>query len=78
MSETKKERTFTEIQQEYASICMKAGDIQYRIKMFENDLETANKTLQDLNLEAAAAKAREAEAAVVKPAIEEQGATTNA
>lgn len=62
MSEEKKSRSIEEIQQEYASVCAKAGEAQYRISRAKADLLTFNQRLLDLNLEAMAVAAeKEAE-----------------
>jgi len=61
-------RTLEEIQQEYGSVCAKAGHCQYQIKTLEKDLAMINETLQKLNIEAF--KAKEA-AETTQPAAEE-------
>jgi hypothetical protein len=58
----KKPRSVSEIQGEYASLCTRAGDLQYRIFTFTKDLELLNQTLKDLNFEAAASRAAEVKA----------------
>ena len=40
------------IQQEYTQLCTKAGDLQYKIRCFQTDLETVNGQLLSLNHEA--------------------------
>lgn len=60
MSEnTKPSRTIPEIQQEYTNLCTKVGQLQYHIYTLEKDLEMANSSLRDLNLEAASVKGAE-------------------
>jgi hypothetical protein len=61
MSEENKPRTIPEIQQEYQSHCLRAGDIQYRITQYQSDLDLVNNRLRDLNIEAAQIKAKETE-----------------
>jgi len=56
MSETKKERSVAEIQQEYTNMCARAGQLQYQISIATKDLVALNTALQNLNLEAAAAQ----------------------
>jgi len=66
MSETKAaapERTLQDIQQQYTGLCNKAGHMQYQIFTFEKDLALINQTLRDLNFEAAALQAKEAQKA---------------
>lgn len=62
MSEPKKHRAISEIEQDYANLCAKAGSIQYQIHVAERDLGLLNEQLKDLNLEAAATKTAEKEA----------------
>lgn len=67
MSENKK-RSIPEIQAEYQNLALRAGHIQYQIVTMQGDLELLNKSLRDLNLEAAAVKAEEdAKARVDEP-----------
>ena len=54
-----KNRSMQEIQQDYANLCVKAGQLQYQIYTFEKDLADVNKELRDLNIEAATTKAKE-------------------
>lgn len=70
MSEEKKERTFDNIQQEFAALCARAGHLQYQIYTFETDLTLINKQVRDLNLEAAALKAKQDTEAVEKQKAE--------
>lgn len=53
-------RDVATIQNEYQQGCFKAGHIQYQIYALQQDLDTVNKTLLDLNLEGAASKAAKA------------------
>ncbi len=55
MSEEKKSRTVEEIRQEYSGLCAKAGHIQYQVAVMNEDLNTLNNQLKDLNFEAAKA-----------------------
>ncbi len=84
MSEKKAERTMETVQLEYTQLCNRAGHIQYQLQTFKKDLELINKSLRDLNLEAAAineknqaeAKAKqeaEAKAAAEQPKEEVKG-----
>lgn len=59
----KEERTMLDIQNQYTSLCNKAGHLQYQLSVFKKDLEIINSSLRDLNFEAAALQAKEAEAA---------------
>jgi chromosome segregation ATPase len=45
-------RTFEEIKNEYKDLCAKAGQLQFRIKESEKELETFNKRLKELQAEA--------------------------
>lgn len=83
-TEAKKERTLADIQLEYSNTAMRAGALQYEIKVKNDDLKLLNDRLRDLNMEfiaaknkqaeidkaVADAKAKEQEAA--KPAVEEK------
>lgn len=54
MSESeKKAREMSDVQQEYQSLCVKAGHLQYQIFALNKDLELVNEALKSLNLEAA-------------------------
>jgi hypothetical protein len=57
MAEEKKQRTMDEIGGEYQQLCVRAGDLQYKIRIFGKDLDTINKQLEALNFEAAAVQA---------------------
>lgn len=60
MSENKAPRPVQEIQQEYQSLCTKAGHCQYQIFTLNKDLDMFNIALRDLNAEAlASAKAKQ-------------------
>lgn len=61
MSETKK--TLPELQQEYANLCAKAGEAQYKIASLKADVDEYHKQLRTVNLEAAALNAEAAKAA---------------
>lgn len=73
--ETKAEpRTLEQIQAHYNQLCLRAGDLQYRIKCFQGDLEAANQALQQVNQEAAARKslddaAKASEAPAITPEV---------
>lgn len=51
-----------DIQQEYQNICARSGQTQYQISALKSDLDLLNKSLRDLNLEAAAIQKADAEA----------------
>lgn len=55
------ERTLSELQNQYTGLCNKAGHLQYQIYTFKKDLDLVNSTLRDLNFEAAALQAKEAQ-----------------
>lgn len=63
MSETKPQRNLQDIQQEYITLCNKAGHLQYQIFVLDKDLSILNDTLRNLNFEAAALQAKAPEAA---------------
>lgn len=44
-------RTPEQIQQEYAQLCIKAGDLGYKIQAFQKDLDMVHGQLRDLNFE---------------------------
>lgn len=52
-------RTLAEVSQEYSNLCAKAGNIQYQIQVFGDDLKLVNEQLKDLNFEAAKLKSEE-------------------
>lgn len=70
--EAKKERSFDQIQQEFGALCARAGHLQYQIFTFEKDLDLINTQVRDLNLEAAALKAKSDAEAVAKQKAETQ------
>jgi hypothetical protein len=45
-------KTLEEIKSEYVNVCVKAGDLQYKIYHFSQELKAANKQLQALNQQA--------------------------
>lgn len=53
--EFKNPRAIEVIQAEYQSLCTRAGDIQYKLFLFNKDLATINEELVNINQEAAAA-----------------------
>ena len=53
-------RTFETIQNEFASLCARAGYLQYQVFTFNKDLDVINDQVRSLNFEAAALKAKEA------------------
>ncbi len=52
-------RSFADIQQEFTNTCARAGHLEYQVFTFKKDLEILNNKMRELNLEAAAAQARE-------------------
>lgn len=57
MEQQKKEpRALEDINKEYNQLCLKAGDLQYRIKCFGGELENINHALLQVNQEAAKRK----------------------
>lgn len=59
---TKQERTIDQIQQEYAALATKSGQLNYQVFVWKTDVELLNKQMRDLNFEAAAIKGKEAQA----------------
>lgn len=59
VAQEKKERTFEIVQQEFGSLCARAGHLQYQVYTFNKDLEILNGQIRDLNFEAAAMKAKQ-------------------
>lgn len=49
MSENKKPSNLQEVQEEYVRTCSKAGDLQYRIKCYNQELNKINIELRKLN-----------------------------
>lgn len=45
-------RTLEEIQKDYATLCGRAGDLQYRIHTLQSELTSINTHLRELNEEA--------------------------
>lgn len=66
MSEENNTRTVESISREYSNGCVKAGDLQYKISVMSEDLSLLNKTLKDLNFEAASLQAKTASEAKAK------------
>lgn len=72
---TKEPRTLEEIQAHYNQLCLRAGDIQYKLKCFQGDLDVTNQALMQINQEAAArkkledSKKAEPELAIVPEAV---------
>lgn len=54
-----KKRTLAEVSQEYSNLCAKAGNLQYQIVVFNEDLALINEQLKNLNFEAAKLKSEE-------------------
>jgi len=54
-----KERTIEQVQQEYGAVCGQAGHLSYQIAVYMEELDKLQLKLKDLNLEAAALKAKE-------------------
>jgi hypothetical protein len=48
-------RSPQEIQQEYQNLCLKAGDLQYKIVQSQKDLSLVNDAIRELNFEYATA-----------------------
>jgi TolA-binding protein len=62
-------RPLPEIQMEYSQVCMRLGDMAYKLHCVNKDIETLNGQLQELNFEAVAsqeAAAKEAAEAKAK------------
>lgn len=57
------ERTLQDIQNQYTSLCNKAGHIQYQVATFKRDLDLINSSLRDLNFEATALQTKQAQKA---------------
>lgn len=53
-------RTLAEVTQDYSNLCAKAGNLQYQIQVFGEDLKLVNEQLKELNFEAAKLKSEEA------------------
>jgi hypothetical protein len=64
MNETPKSpRNTQEIQAEYQTLCMKAGDLSYKIECSQKDLKALYESLRNLNLEYVQASQLEAKVA---------------
>lgn len=60
--QAKQHRPLGVIQQEYTQLCAKLGHLSYQIHTLSKEAELVTGTMQELNLEAAAAGAAEAQA----------------
>jgi len=83
MSEQKPEtklRTVAEINREYTQLAFRAGTLHYQIDALGRDLALITETMRDLNFEAAASNAKEAEEKMkaAKAAKQPAPATTEA
>jgi len=47
-------REMPEIQTEYNNLCRNAGQVQYQLKIYQNELDALNKRLENVNREAGA------------------------
>lgn len=56
-------RSMKEVEQEYSQLILKAGQLQYQVKIGQDDLSLLNEQLKDLNFEAAAINAAAKKAA---------------
>lgn len=54
-------RALEEIQKEYQTICFNAGQVQYQLSVYNQELDTLNKRLFNINNEAAARNKLEAD-----------------
>jgi hypothetical protein len=61
--EQKKPREMSVINQEYSTLCAKAGDLQYRLVAMKSDLDQINETIKNLAFEGAASQRLAAEEA---------------
>lgn len=66
-----KTRTMADVQNEFQSLCAKAGHIQYQIHVLTKDLDQVNTQVEDLNFEAAAISRAEKEAKAKEAANEQ-------
>ena len=57
-SNENKQRSISDVSQEYQQLCTKAGHLQYQIDAFSKDLSLLNSTMRDLNFEAAGLNAK--------------------
>ncbi len=63
-------RALPEIQAEYNNACIKAGDLQYKILCFKEELDKVNEMLKEINQEAQARMTSDAQEAQAKAAQE--------
>lgn len=56
-------REMSVLETENQRLCMQAGQLQYQIHVLKSDLENINRTLKDLNYEAAARQKLDKESA---------------
>lgn len=54
------DRTIQQIQHEFSEACARAGHVQYKITVDQEDLANLNKLIKSLNLEAAALQGKQA------------------
>lgn len=78
MSEVKAPRTYQEIQNQYTSLCNKAGHLNYQIDTHNRDLKLIYEELRTLNFEAAALQAKEQAAAAQAALNQAQAANAKA
>ncbi len=71
--EEPKQRSTSEIQQEYTDVCARIGNIDYQIWILENDKELLRQRGRELNHEGSASKQREALEAAQKAKEVENG-----
>ena len=71
MSEDQKApaRTYQDIQNQYTSLCNKAGHLNYQVRTHTKDLELIYDALRDLNFEAAALQAKEQQEKLAAEAV---------
>lgn len=58
---SKQKRPVADIQQDYSQVCARLGHVEYQSYIHNRDAEKLKKELEDLNLEAAASAAEDAE-----------------
>jgi hypothetical protein len=63
-----KERTITDVQNDYAQVCTLVGQAQYQIFALDLDIKAMNEKLKELNAEAFELKKKEDEAKKEKEA----------
>lgn len=66
-------RATEELKNEFLGLCAKAGEIQYQIDAFENDLKVLNKRMRELNLENHARQQLDKASEQIKPETAPQG-----